>query len=577
MKLVCLISLIIISNLTIKANADEFSNVTLLGKYDEDKVISDIKIHDNYAYVASGTNGLVIIDISNPASPQEIGSYDTGSSADGVFVSGNYAYVADRFDGMRIINITTPTTPVEAGYYYQTTVTSDVWVDGDLAYLAADQGGLKIVNISDPSTPYEVGSFDTLGNCSAVVISNNYAYIADSSSGLRIINISDPANPSETSYFDNYSLYDVEVVGDIAYLACGSNGLRLVNVSNKFNPLEVGSYSTTEFIEKLSISGTYAFIDVGANGLKVINIASPSTPSLVGYYNPSSGSGHTIRADNNTIYFGNFLPHQLMIFEFDAGAALTPTPSPTPVSPPIYTNAVLPSSQVAGKSVNAIVVGQNFLSKPEVRLKSAFNSDITASNVVVKSPTLLTCLFNLSYAAKGLYDVFVDRGDSQDTLPKAFSVLEANQGQLAWGSTSPGECGVPSIAEGKKGISISDPDYDGTNDVYVTNRNTNFYKWTWQNSLWSKTVLPSSPGSVIFNDITAADLDKDDISELYAAGQDNHVYCYQGLNWNQADIGTAADKMIALAKGDGRVRGRCQFVSLSSFCLMYSSPHFTNS
>jgi len=46
---------------------------------------------------------LQVIDVSDPANPQRVGSYDTSGSAYGVAVSGNYAYVADGEWGLMIL------------------------------------------------------------------------------------------------------------------------------------------------------------------------------------------------------------------------------------------------------------------------------------------------------------------------------------------------------------------------------------------------------------------------------------------------------------------------------------------
>ncbi len=59
----------------------------------------------SYAYVADGSSGLQVIDVSNPASPTLAGSYDTPDYAFGVFVAGSYAYVADRETGLLIFDV----------------------------------------------------------------------------------------------------------------------------------------------------------------------------------------------------------------------------------------------------------------------------------------------------------------------------------------------------------------------------------------------------------------------------------------------------------------------------------------
>ncbi len=62
-------------------------------------------VSGSYAYVADGTSGLQIIDVSNPVSPALAGSYDTPGYAHGVSVSGSYAYVADGGSGLGIIDV----------------------------------------------------------------------------------------------------------------------------------------------------------------------------------------------------------------------------------------------------------------------------------------------------------------------------------------------------------------------------------------------------------------------------------------------------------------------------------------
>ena len=53
----------------------------------------------NYAYVADGTSGLAIIDITDPASPGDSSLQGhRWTDALGVTVVGNYAYVADYME-----------------------------------------------------------------------------------------------------------------------------------------------------------------------------------------------------------------------------------------------------------------------------------------------------------------------------------------------------------------------------------------------------------------------------------------------------------------------------------------------
>ncbi|MDO8736359.1 MAG: hypothetical protein Q7K29_04675, partial [Thermoleophilia bacterium] len=54
-----------------------------------------VEVDGSNAYVAASTDGLKIIDISDPANPVMAGSYDTPEYAEDMVLDGSYAYVAD--------------------------------------------------------------------------------------------------------------------------------------------------------------------------------------------------------------------------------------------------------------------------------------------------------------------------------------------------------------------------------------------------------------------------------------------------------------------------------------------------
>jgi hypothetical protein len=53
-----------------------------------------IAVRDRYAYVASGSKGLRVIDVSTPGSPREVSSIKI-ESAEEVLASGNLVYIYD--------------------------------------------------------------------------------------------------------------------------------------------------------------------------------------------------------------------------------------------------------------------------------------------------------------------------------------------------------------------------------------------------------------------------------------------------------------------------------------------------
>ncbi len=56
----------------------------------------------NLAYIANGSAGLRVLDVSDPVNPTEIAFYDTPGYAQDVFVSNSLIYVADGPGGLFI-------------------------------------------------------------------------------------------------------------------------------------------------------------------------------------------------------------------------------------------------------------------------------------------------------------------------------------------------------------------------------------------------------------------------------------------------------------------------------------------
>jgi hypothetical protein len=258
-------------------------------------LVGNLQIVGNYAYVATGSDGLEIIDISDPTNPIIKGRWNynitsglvTSGSVYSVQVIGNYAYAASS-RGLEIIDISNPTAPTLKGNY-----NDSVWnvsgfgrrvqVLNDYAYMAAGDSGLQIIDISNPSNPTLKGNYDT-GYANNVQVIGNNAYVADVS-GLQIIDISNPSNPTLKG---NYNItdftYDVQVLNDYAYIATGDSGLRIIDISNPSNPSLQASYVTKREAYNVGLVGNYAYVS-GDRGLEIIDISNPSSPTLKGYYN----------------------------------------------------------------------------------------------------------------------------------------------------------------------------------------------------------------------------------------------------------------------------------------------------
>lgn len=247
--------------------------------------VQDVAVADDLAFIAAGSAGLGIVDVSNPAQPSTIASLDTRGYAEGIAVQGSMVYLADGPYGLRVIDASNPASPFEVSSAYGFHYIFDVAIAGHYAYLAAGGSGLLVVDISDPAHPVEIRQYDTAGYVYGIAIEGNVAYLADAWAGVQIVNVANPASPAKISNqpTPGWAL-SVAVSGTLLFVGDGANGLRVVNVANTSAPYEVGNYAADGFARRLTTSGGQVYIADTLLGVLIVNPVNPASPQLVGAY-----------------------------------------------------------------------------------------------------------------------------------------------------------------------------------------------------------------------------------------------------------------------------------------------------
>jgi hypothetical protein len=64
-----------------------------------------VVLQGDYAYLATGRDGLEVIDVTDPAKPRKAGGCPLGKYPRQVVVAGDYAYVANGWDGLAVVRI----------------------------------------------------------------------------------------------------------------------------------------------------------------------------------------------------------------------------------------------------------------------------------------------------------------------------------------------------------------------------------------------------------------------------------------------------------------------------------------
>jgi hypothetical protein len=257
------------------------SNVTLIGRWPFGDCRTAFAF-GNYVCVGNGTC-MDVLDVSDPDNPFKVGYVLTESIVSDIHISGNYAYIANWSNGLRVIDLTDPQKPQEVGFYNN--FDGQCWavsVYGNFAYVGNDTLGMRILDISTPSSPALVGTFNPSGNMQIehIQVIDSLAYVA-SSSGLYIVDISNPASPVQLSFTPGNGSWGIYVENNIAYLPEFWNGLHMIDVSDPYFPIDEGYFSTPGSASYFEVSGNYGFIVQGSLGIHVVDLSNPISPDSV--------------------------------------------------------------------------------------------------------------------------------------------------------------------------------------------------------------------------------------------------------------------------------------------------------
>ena len=228
--------------------------------------------------------GISAINVSNPTTPSTSSYLGSLAAASGIaytpFYSNGKVYIAYGSAGLRIIDVSFPSSPTLLSTLPLGGDSRAAVVNGNYVYVAARDSGVHIVDATNAANPVKIKTIKT-PRARGVATSGTILYVAASDSGMGIIDISDPNNASLISYTGS-SVYgeNVTVNGNTAGLT-DYGQITFYDVTNPFIPIKkgsTGSFKTGN--EGFVIEGEFAYVPDG-DSLKIYNISNLMAPTLV--------------------------------------------------------------------------------------------------------------------------------------------------------------------------------------------------------------------------------------------------------------------------------------------------------
>ncbi|HVK84495.1 MAG TPA: hypothetical protein VM513_10340 [Kofleriaceae bacterium] len=282
--------------------------LTLLGELRgadwEDGFTFNVRVKDSLAYVIR-TDGLKIIDTSDPANPTEIGRWrrsGQGYSNDLKIVDvaqRRYVIIADS--PVDIVDVTDPTSPSLAANLQEDahTVFTEERGGKIYAYIGDNNGRAPVYDITDPTMPMRIIRYNFGANyLHDLMIDNGIAYLNAWDAGFVVVDFTTPETPSIVGRWEPTPTYSshsswattaggrkVAVHGEEAYGA----HLHVVDIDPASPTFmkPIGEYKTRDHvsIHNVMAFGERAYVTYYQDGVRIFDLSTPSAPRLLGYYN----------------------------------------------------------------------------------------------------------------------------------------------------------------------------------------------------------------------------------------------------------------------------------------------------
>lgn len=241
---------------------------------------------------------------------------DYGGPAEAIAVDNNIAFVAERSDGIEILDVSQPNETTEIRQYYEEVSSfNELVVKDDLLYTAAGRGGLVIFNISNVRDSFVpmCHIYGIANTTNFIAVENNLVILDINGEGFTIIDVSDPTEPAILSNVTiDTDVFDVVINNDLVYVVGFTTGVKIFDISDPENPSQIAHYTDNPGngileTQDIDIVGDLAYITLGNDGLGIFNISDPQNMTLVEYYNETVvGKLYDVQIVNDYGYFVSF-------------------------------------------------------------------------------------------------------------------------------------------------------------------------------------------------------------------------------------------------------------------------------
>ncbi|NQT64781.1 MAG: T9SS type A sorting domain-containing protein [FCB group bacterium] len=311
-------------------DVSDINNPCLIDVYDSNNSPNEsatyVIVSDNIAYLTdTSSNGFLFIDVSDNNNINLIENFDGYYSNNSVSISGNLLVTVEHTgqDSIYFYDITNPSNPILLyshcpfpGLYLRTLRTNDQY-----AFVCFQVGVdimLAIYDISDPQNIYQTGEcvieyssfiYDIVQKDSYLLIGGNH--------GLLVYELDNNGNPTFNSNFSDFVSSIIDINDDIACIF-HSDGLAFLDVStNPINPTLLSVWPTPDYVRSINIEENIVFLLIKDIGVYIVDISDIYSPILLStistHIYPEISQNLVVK--NNTLTISDLNWNELLIYD----------------------------------------------------------------------------------------------------------------------------------------------------------------------------------------------------------------------------------------------------------------------
>ncbi len=273
-------------------------------------VLMNVRLDQNFAYIAGRNSGFRVVDVADPVNPKELAYDDERKNLysqypTGLKVRGGFAYISDGNYPFHIYDLSNSSKPVQVGALFDKAASDgafDVVLNGDLAYLSGwglkdafyPGKGIWVVDIKDPSRPEAVNFVDVPNEKWKLALAKDHLYaldgVMDMDKGgqkepisLRVFDLADPAKPAAKQVIpipgmQNMAPSDLTTDGTRLFIRVIPNTVLVYDLTDPTIPSLAAELSIPGGMPDILVDGKYLFL----GGIMAYNISDITKAEYVG-------------------------------------------------------------------------------------------------------------------------------------------------------------------------------------------------------------------------------------------------------------------------------------------------------